>query len=346
MTPEEIVNRDIKQALRGYAMPDVDQLLDELADQIEREQAELAQLRAQLAAATSRLEETQAKLDHAREAESTLSRTLVTAQEAAERSLAAAQREADDLRAAAERDATAQREEAHAAATQQLQEAQASAAAQLEEARASAAAQLEEARATATAQREEARAAALSLLEQAKQAASGEIERARSMQAVNEHHRTTMRRHLETQLATLDELVPFEVPELHTVTLASLEEGATASDDADDGWSEDGTDDAWSDDGGHGHDEVWSGAVGEDVADGHDDGAETVGVSRSTDDPAAALTVRIRSLEDAAAEAALDARSGHDGEHHEGEHDGGADHHGPYPYHEVAHRGDEGQREG
>jgi DivIVA domain-containing protein len=338
MTPEEIVNRDIKQALRGYAMPDVDQLLDELADQIEREQAELAQLRAQLAAATSRLEETQAKLEHAREAESTLGRTLVTAQEAAERSLAAAQREADDLRAAAERDATAQREEAQAAAAQQLQEAQASAAAQLEEARAAATAQLEEARATATAQREEARAAALSLLEKAKQAASGEIERARSMQAVNEHHRTTMRHHLETQLATLDELVPFDVPELHSVTLATLEEDAgMASDDADEGWSDGGADEVRSEEDGHGGDEVWSGAIGADDTDGQDDGDEAAVSYRSTDDPAAALTVRIRSLEDAAAEAALDARSGHDGDHHEGaHHDGG--------HHEGAHRGSGDQR--
>lgn len=97
LRPDDIVGYRFKQALRGYAVDEVDRLLDRLADQIERMAAEIADLRGRVEVA-----ETQAAVT--RETEATLQRTLVVAQQAAERNLAdaAAQAEATLANATAE----------------------------------------------------------------------------------------------------------------------------------------------------------------------------------------------------------------------------------------------------
>lgn len=89
--PDEIINYPLGKATRGYAVSEVDDLLDQLAVQtqdllarVERLELERDQLQAQLAEAS--------------EAESMLKKTLVTAQRAAEASVAEAREEADELR--------------------------------------------------------------------------------------------------------------------------------------------------------------------------------------------------------------------------------------------------------
>lgn len=89
--PDEIINYPLKKATRGYAVKEVDDLLDQLAVQtqdllarIDRLEDEREQLGAQLAEAS--------------ETESMLKKTLVTAQRAAEASVAEAREEADELR--------------------------------------------------------------------------------------------------------------------------------------------------------------------------------------------------------------------------------------------------------
>lgn len=109
LTPDDIVNHDFKQRLRGYDVEAVDAFLDRVADQIEANDRELADLR-------SRLREAESRLAEALETESTLKRTLVTAQDAAQRALDDAREQADELRATAERRVTEQLEEARAEA--------------------------------------------------------------------------------------------------------------------------------------------------------------------------------------------------------------------------------------
>lgn len=89
--PDEIINYPLRKATRGYAVKEVDELLDQLAVQtqdllarVDRLEAEREQLRSELAEAS--------------EAESMLKKTLVTAQRAAEESVAEAHQEADELR--------------------------------------------------------------------------------------------------------------------------------------------------------------------------------------------------------------------------------------------------------
>lgn len=89
--PDEIINYPLRKATRGYAVKEVDDLLDQLAVQtqellarVERMESEQEQLREQLAEAS--------------ETESMLKKTLVTAQRAAEASVAEAHEEADELR--------------------------------------------------------------------------------------------------------------------------------------------------------------------------------------------------------------------------------------------------------
>jgi DivIVA domain-containing protein len=109
LSPDDIVNYDFKQAMRGYAIAEVDDLLDRLADQVERSQQDIDDLR-------TRLRDTEARLAAALETESTLKRTFVTAQQAAERALDDAREQADELRGAAEREVTEQLQRANAEA--------------------------------------------------------------------------------------------------------------------------------------------------------------------------------------------------------------------------------------
>jgi DivIVA domain-containing protein len=106
LSPDDIVNYDFKQAMRGYAIAEVDDLLDRIADQVERSQQDIDDLR-------TRLRDTEARLAAALETESTLKRTFVTAQQAAERALDDAREQADELRGAAEREVTEQLERAN-----------------------------------------------------------------------------------------------------------------------------------------------------------------------------------------------------------------------------------------
>jgi DivIVA domain-containing protein len=98
LTPEEIVGYDLKQSVRGYSVTQVDDLLDQLADQVEAADATIEEL-------TQRLRRADERVRDASETEAALKRTLITAQQAAERTVAEAQHEADRLLADAERDA-------------------------------------------------------------------------------------------------------------------------------------------------------------------------------------------------------------------------------------------------
>lgn len=90
LSPEDIVSYRFKQALRGYAIEEVDELLDRLADQIEQLQAENTELRTQLDTAAE-------QSDRIHETESTIQRALVVAQQAADRNLAEANEQAQSL---------------------------------------------------------------------------------------------------------------------------------------------------------------------------------------------------------------------------------------------------------
>jgi cell division initiation protein len=105
LTPEEIVGYDLKQSVRGYSVAQVDDLLDQLADQVEAADARIEEL-------TQRLRRADERLREASETEAALKRTLVTAQQTAERTVADAQHEADRIMAEAQREAEQVREAA------------------------------------------------------------------------------------------------------------------------------------------------------------------------------------------------------------------------------------------
>lgn len=87
LTPDAIVDYPLERALRGYNAKQVDDLLDRLADQIE-------QLTLELRLADQRAEAAESRIAEAEETESTLRRTLVTAQRTAEDTVAEAQERA------------------------------------------------------------------------------------------------------------------------------------------------------------------------------------------------------------------------------------------------------------
>jgi DivIVA domain-containing protein len=122
LSPEDIVNHEFKQALRGYAVQEVDDLLDRLADQLERADRDIDDLRQRLRDADDRVAE-------ARATESSLKRTLITAQDAAQRTIDDAQAHADAVRGEADREAAARLEDALARSAAMLEEAETEAAA-------------------------------------------------------------------------------------------------------------------------------------------------------------------------------------------------------------------------
>jgi DivIVA domain-containing protein len=128
LTPEEIVGYDLKQSVRGYSVAQVDDLLDQLADQVEAAQQQQERLTARLREAEQRLEATQ-------ETESTLKRTLITAQQAAERSLQEAKDEAEAMLDRARQEAAEVEQDARQEAERVLADARASASREAEEAR-------------------------------------------------------------------------------------------------------------------------------------------------------------------------------------------------------------------
>lgn len=117
LSPEDIVNHEFKQSLRGYAITEVDDLLDRLADQIERADRDLEDLR-------QRLRDADARVTEALATESSLKRTLITAQDAAQRTIDDARAHADQVRGDAEREATERLEDARDRAASMLQEAE------------------------------------------------------------------------------------------------------------------------------------------------------------------------------------------------------------------------------
>jgi DivIVA domain-containing protein len=167
LSPDDIVSYEFRQQkVRGYDVSQVDDLLDRLADQVERTDRELDDLR-------RRLRESEARLASALETETALKRTLVAAQDAAERALAEAREQADELRETAER-----------AIDEQLARAR------------------EEARTLVADAQGEAR----SELETARQQRAAIERRLASLRELEQRHRSSLERHLRAQLDELDEL--------------------------------------------------------------------------------------------------------------------------------------------
>lgn len=117
LSPEDIVNHEFKQSLRGYAVQEVDDLLDRLADQLERAEHDIADLR-------QRVIEADARATEALATESSLKRTLITAQDAAQRTMDDARTHAEAVRADADREVTERLDEAVARATAMVHEAE------------------------------------------------------------------------------------------------------------------------------------------------------------------------------------------------------------------------------
>lgn len=117
LSPEDIVNHEFKQALRGYAVQEVDDLLDRLADQLERAERDIADLR-------QRVSDADARATEALATESSLKRTLITAQDAAQRTMDDAQAHAETVRADADREATERLDEAYARSAAMVREAE------------------------------------------------------------------------------------------------------------------------------------------------------------------------------------------------------------------------------
>lgn len=105
LTPDDIVNYPLRQGMRGYNVAQVDELLDEIADEVERLLVENVDLR-------RRLERAESQVDELAETEVTLKRTLVTAQRAAEQTLEDARTRAAELVGEARREAEHARSEA------------------------------------------------------------------------------------------------------------------------------------------------------------------------------------------------------------------------------------------
>ncbi len=87
LKPEDIANYPLKQVLRGYCPQQVDELLDQVAVELERLLAELEDAR-------RRLERAESRADPVAGVGVTVKRTLLAAQEAADRTLADARRRA------------------------------------------------------------------------------------------------------------------------------------------------------------------------------------------------------------------------------------------------------------
>ncbi|MDQ3932818.1 MAG: DivIVA domain-containing protein [Actinomycetota bacterium] len=115
LTPDDIVNYPLKQAVRGYSVRQVDDLLDRVADEFERVHHELAEMR-------QRLSQSEARAEALSEAESTLKRTLVTAQRAAEQTVAEARERAAKVVEQAQEEAERKHRAAVSSAREQLDE--------------------------------------------------------------------------------------------------------------------------------------------------------------------------------------------------------------------------------
>jgi cell division initiation protein len=95
LTPLDIRHKEFKRGMRGYVDGEVDEFLDEIADDFERLFKENIEL-------SERLETMQEKIDQYRNLEETLQNTLVAAQRSAEELRANAQKEAQLMLSEAE----------------------------------------------------------------------------------------------------------------------------------------------------------------------------------------------------------------------------------------------------
>jgi len=95
LTPLDIRHKEFKRGMRGYVDGEVDEFLDEVADEFERLFKENIEL-------SERGEALQEKIDHYRSLEETLQNTLVAAQRSAEELRANAQKEAQLMLSEAE----------------------------------------------------------------------------------------------------------------------------------------------------------------------------------------------------------------------------------------------------
>jgi DivIVA domain-containing protein len=204
LTAEQIRSHGFRQTLRGYAVGEVDELVDRLADQTERTDRELDELR-------QRLRATEARLAEALETEGTLKRTLLIAQQAAERTLDEARAEAAALRTEAEREVTDQLaagEQQRAAADEDAARIRADAQAEADRIRIDAQADADRIRVDVQAEADRVRAEAAEQAEQQLAAATARCDelrdQAEELAAVAHGHRTRLRRLLEEQLALLD----------------------------------------------------------------------------------------------------------------------------------------------
>jgi DivIVA domain-containing protein len=205
LTAEQIRGHGFRQTLRGYAVGEVDELIDRLADQTERTDRDLDELR-------ERLRATEARLAEALETEGTLKRTLLIAQQAAERTLDEARTEAGALRAEAEREVTEQltaADQQRVTADEDAARVTAEAQAEADRLRAEAQDEADRIRAEARADADRIRAEAAEQTEQQLAAASARCDelrdQAEELAAVAHGHRTRLRRLLEEQLALLDQ---------------------------------------------------------------------------------------------------------------------------------------------
>lgn len=121
LTPNEIADYPLRTAVRGYKVEQVDDLLDRVADRIEVLERELETSREAVRAAERRADESTAT-------ETTLKRTLVTAQRAAEETVAQARAEAETIMSEAQEEAgrlvaqaRSEAEEVRAAATSEAE---------------------------------------------------------------------------------------------------------------------------------------------------------------------------------------------------------------------------------
>lgn len=166
LTPDDIVNYPLKQSVRGYSVPQVDELLDQVADAVERLTDQNEEL-------SRRVRQAEDRLAAATETEATLKRTLVTAQRAAEQS---------------------------------LEDAKERSAVLLDEAHRESAALLEQARLDAEELRVESLQAARAEeadIRRRRQALEGHIE---ALRIFEREYRSRLRGHLEDQLRMLDEV--------------------------------------------------------------------------------------------------------------------------------------------
>lgn len=175
LTPEEIAEFPLEHAVRGYRVKQVDELLDAVADRLEN-------LENELVASQRRIADAESRAESASETESTLKRTLVTAQRAAEDTVAEAEANAARLLAQAQEDADHLLEDARATAA----EVERTAAEHL------ARAQSDAARIT-----EDARIRSEKLVQSSER-------RVEHLRAVTESFRTAMQRHLDTHRGLLE----------------------------------------------------------------------------------------------------------------------------------------------